>query len=292
MANSMVNYISFEPLELDIIPKWNLMIEEIIKSQEIYENLEGNLNELERIECTRSRFKEVYAVLNTDPPKDKNDRATPNLLYSIEQIVGLFAEKDSLLMDENDIKTIHTHILRGIPLKEGSKNPGELSERRKYTTYKGKTYIYPFEGCLEKMDAELSSLLKDFCALLIRYVIVEGDQFKRQLSTFKICAWFLFEILDLHPFSDANGRLFRAICSFFLSPFGPFPVPIYNKQCINEEDHQRCGFPCKDDYEQALVDARTIETDRHPRMLCTMMIYCCWDGWKSFLANFQDQAHS
>ena len=35
-------------------------------------------------------------------------------------------------------------------------------------------------------------------------------------------------LLDLHPFSDGNGRLCRILCSYSLSKLNPFPTPIYS----------------------------------------------------------------
>ena len=49
------------------------------------------------------------------------------------------------------------------------------------------------------------------------------------LSIFKSAAWLVFELLDLHPFSDGNGRLCRLLCSYVLSTCTPFPSPILGK---------------------------------------------------------------
>ena len=51
----------------------------------------------------------------------------------------------------------------------------------------------------------------------------------RLLSIFKSAAWLVFELLDLHPFSDGNGRLCRLVCSYVLSTCTPFPSPILDK---------------------------------------------------------------
>ena len=88
---------------------------------------------------------------------------------------------------------------------------------------------------------------------------------------FKTCAWFLFECLNLHPFSDGNGRLCRILCSYMLSKFTPFPKPMYNVWTNS----------CKEDYKDALVAARKSD-DRQPCALTTMMIECSYQGWIKF----------
>ena len=102
----------------------------------------------------------------------------------------------------------------------------------------------------------------------------QADEVERLLKLFKACSWLLFEMLDLHPFADGNGRLCRLLCSYVLSTCTPFPTPIYNTWSSSS----------KNDYMEALVEARKSET-RHPRALATMIIECSWHGWRNFLNN-------
>ena len=50
----------------------------------------------------------------------------------------------------------------------------------------------------------------------------ESDEEKEVYKLFKTCSWFVFEMLDLHPFGDGNGRLCQLLCGYVLS------TPIHN----------------------------------------------------------------
>ena len=77
------------------------------------------------------------------------------------------------------------------------------------------------------MQEAVCTLLDRFNSLITQS-INETDETDRLLSIFKSLAWLVFELLDLHPFSDGNGRLCRLLCSYVLSTYTPFPSPIYN----------------------------------------------------------------
>ena len=96
----------------------------------------------------------------------------------------------------------------------------------------------------------------------------------------KTCAWFLNEFLDLHPFSDGNGRLCRILCSYMLSKFTPFLTPVYNMWTNSN----------KDDYIHGLVVAWDSK-ERHPCDLTTMVVECSYQGWKKFNDTIEENIH-
>ena len=63
------------------------------------------------------------------------------------------------------------------------------------------------------MQEAVCTLLDRFNSLITQS-INETDEADRLLSIFKSVAWLVFELLDLHPFSDGNGRLCRLLCSY------------------------------------------------------------------------------
>ena len=83
------------------------------------------------------------------------------------------------------------------------------------------------------------------------------------LSLFKCVAWLVFELLDLHPFSDGNGRLCRLLSSYVLSTCTPFPTPIYNLHT----DHE---------FEKAVIAGRKTG---HPNTLTSMIIESSLVAW-------------
>ena len=72
------------------------------------------------------------------------------------------------------------------------------------------------------------------------------------VKIFKVATSFLFSFLQLHPFSDGNGRLGRLLCSHVLGIFSPFPTAVYNVFSSTR----------REDYVQTLVNARTGVDDK------------------------------
>ena len=113
-------------------------------------------------------------------------------------------------------------------------------------------------------------LLLDRYNSLFKESVNKANLNEKLKSVFKIAAWFVFEFLDLHPFSDGNGRLARLLCNYILtSSLGtPFATPIFNLS-IQE-------------FEQVLVETRSSGDKRN---LTNMIIRCQWDTWKQFIKD-------
>ena len=177
------------------------------------------------------------------------------------------------LLEPDLFKNIHKIILERVPLRRGQTPPGQLSRTRRFTTYEGETYNYQNPPDMEKA---VQTLLDQYNSLVFPLKNEQANQalpsFTNLYQIFKISSWFIFEMLDLHPFGDGNGRLCRLLCSYLLSVVTPFPTPIYNIWSSSR----------KKDYVQALVDTRK-EYERKPRSLAAMIIECNWCGWKKFL---------
>ena len=172
------------------------------------------------------------------------------------------------LLEISLLKEVHCVILKGIPTPPGFTCPGELCKNPRECRFKGEVYQYPNP---EDMEGALRNLL-DYYNMLFDFSTKGGLQdIEDYYNLFKTCAWSLFELLDLHPFGDGNGRLCRLLCSYSLSFFTPFPTPIYNVWTDSR----------KDDYRNALVEARKSKS-RKPLALTTMIIECNWRGWKEF----------
>ena len=176
-------------------------------------------------------------------------------------------EKVHGLLSLDLVKNAHELILYDIKLSVSTK-AGQLSTNERYTDYKGERYYYQNP---EDMGKAFQDLLDNHNDLIKYYVKEEEDPKARVYNMFKICSWLLFEFLDLHPFSDGNGRLCRLLCSYVLSSMTPFPTPVYNVWSTSK----------KDDYIDALVATRESDT-RHPTSLTTMIIECNYLGWKEF----------
>lgn len=195
----------------------------------------------------------------------------------LEDTVQRECEQDESLygfVESSMVKKLHRIILNNIPLSKGMTKPGECSNKERFTTFQGEIYFYRKP---EDMEEAMNIILDRFNSLL-QWLTSEKDESIRVYRLFKASSWLLFELLDLHPFSDGNGRLFRLLCSYTLSVVTPFPTPVYNVWCDSRTN----------EYHRALISARKSKM-RHPEELTTLVIECNWYSWKGFLKKLEFQ---
>ena len=175
------------------------------------------------------------------------------------------------------LKDTHRMLMEGIEIPKGNTKPGEFSNCPREIGFKGENYTFQNPDDMEIAVWNLLDRYNSRFDLCIKDGLKDCD-FLYYL--FKTCAWLLFELLDLHPFSDGNGRLCRILCSYMLSKVTPFPTPVFNVFTNSS----------KDDYKDALVAARKSK-ERHPCALTTMIIECSYQGWKKFKEAIEKKAH-
>ena len=169
------------------------------------------------------------------------------------------------LLEESMLRKVNEIVLRNITRSKCLTRPGIYSDRARIAQFNGEIYYYQQPG----------DMTEAVCLLLDRYnsVFTESmsktDEEEKLEGIFKSVAWLVFELLDLHPFSDGNGRLCRLLCSYILSTFAPFPSPIYNM--YSESSRM--------DFERTLVETRK-SPSRQPQGLATMIIESNWAMWK------------
>lgn len=220
----------------------------------------------------------------TTSPFSLEEQETINLRVAYENLMEKIKREERTsdfgLMEVSLLEETHRLILQDIPLPKGLTKPGKMSNNPRVTQFKGELYHYANPG---DMESAVSNLLDKY-----NFLFDSCNQGKGGLmdlddiySLFKTCAWLLFELLDLHPFSDGNGRLCRILCSYSLSKLNPFPTPIYNVWTDSS----------KDDYIKALIEAR-MSPGRHPCALTTMIIECSYYGWESFFRALDEETVS
>lgn len=196
--------------------------------------------------------------------------------FLLEKVTKEELPSDYGLMEASLLQETHRILMKDIPLPQSdSTKHGEFSKLPRCTYFKGKKYDYKNPP---DMGAAVMELL-DQCNSMFDRCTKDGlKDFDDFYYLFKLCAWMLMELLDLHPFRDGNGRLCRIFSSYMLSIFTPFPTPVYNVWTDS----------CKDDYKQALVDAR--EHGRFPKALTTMIIECSYHGWGKFFETIDERS--
>ena len=212
----------------------------------------------------------LFSGGNLQLPFSHNQQETLNLRKAYEHLLTKVRREER----ENDYGLIESTLLKethGI-LMHGKPTHSEFSNEKRYNDYTEERYYYQQPVDMEKAVDKLLDKYNVMFELCTKDGLKEFDDF---YYLFKTCAWLLFELLDLHPFRDGNGRLCRILCSYLLSKFTPFPTPVYNVWTDSS----------KTDYYEALVDAREQDLPklcRHPTALTTMIIECSYYGWGKF----------
>ena len=207
------------------------------------------------------------------------EQETVNLINAYESLLEKIKSEERTsdygLLEVGLLKETHRLILQNIPQPGGLTKPGEMSNKPRVTEFKGEIYHYANP---DDMESTVINLLDKYNFLYDSCIKEKGgpNEDIDVYSLLKTCSWFLFELLDLHPFSDGNGRLCRILSSYCLSKLNPFPTPIYNVWTNS----------CKGDYIEALVEARK-SPDRQPCALTTMIIECSYYGWEKFFKALQ-----
>ena len=212
---------------------------------------------------------------NLQRPLSIDEQETVNLQKAYQHLLEKINREEQAsdygLIESSLLMETHRILMKDIDLPNGKTKPGKFSSARRWVGFNGERYDYPHypkPGDMENAVYRLLDKYNDMFDLCTRDGLKEFDDF---YYLFKTCAWLLFELLDLHPFSDGNGRLCRILCSYALSKLNPFPTPVFNVWTQS----------CKNDYRQALVDTRESK-GRQPTALTTMIIECCYYGWGKF----------
>ena len=214
-----------------------------------------------------------------------NEQETVNLRKAYEHLLEKINREEEAsdygLIESSLLRETHRILMEDIDLSNGKTKPGEFSSAPRCVEFNGELYSYPHypkPGDMENAVYKLLDKYNDMFDLCTRDGFKDFDDL---YYLFKTCAWLLFELLDLHPFGNGNGRLCRILCSYALSKLNPFPTPVYNVWTES----------CKNDYRQALVDTRKSE-GRQPTALTTMIIECSYYGWGKFFEELDNNKGS
>ena len=204
--------------------------------------------------CTRSETKHFLRSCSSESRRNSTrlfslkEQETLNLRNAYENLVDKIEREERTcdygLLEASLLQETHRLILQDVPLPKGFTKPGTMSNKPRVTEFRGEIYHYAHP---EDMESAVVNLLDKYNFLFDSCTKDGLKSFEGLYNFFKTCAWILMELLDLHPFSDGNGRLCRILCSYSLSKLNPFPTPIYNVWTDSS----------KDDYIEALVQART-----------------------------------
>ena len=116
------------------------------------------------------------------------------------------------LLEESMLRETNWIILWNIPRDKHYTKAGSYNNLR-ITQFRGELYHYQQP---DDMQEAVCVLLDRFNSVFIQSINTNPES-NKLLSILKCVAWLVFELLDLHPFSDGNGRLCRLLSSYVLS---------------------------------------------------------------------------
>ena len=229
---------------------------------------------LDAFDDTANLIKTQYPTLKKTI--SKSEQEVLNLFHAFQKLKGFQqiqqnTKEDTPLLDEEILKSVHELLLQGIN-KQGNTKPGEYSQSIRITEYKGERHEYkPMSGLT--LEQSVQTVLDRYNSL-VESCIRNWEESRQESLTdlFKIAAYLLFQMLDVHPFADGNGRLCRLLVSYALSFATPFPSSVYNLWS---------DITTKDAYLDAIVETRKSAT-KQPRLLAAMIAECNWYAWKTF----------
>ncbi len=187
---------------------------------------------------------------------------TRNLFAAYQNLITMERGENYGMIEESMFRRTNELIRRGLEVNAGNTRPGVYSDRRRYTTFMGARHEYRMP---EDMHIATNNILDRFNGLF-RQSRVDLNEERGILNLFKASAYLTAELLELHPFSDGNGRTVRLLISYVLSSISPFPTPLFN---IFSESS-------KNDFTRAMIQERS----DYPTLLTTMMIECSLYSWR------------
>jgi len=201
-VNNLHQFIHEQP----IYPEWREEIQRMEFIRAIHgtlalEGSEVNLDEVQKI---------VESQGSAEPSSSMREKEASNVLAAYEFIKEWSANNNSADIDESVIRQLHTIITRDCSYY--------LNEPGKYRNH-GVSFGIPRRESEIKNEFEIQARMND----LIDFLKDKGTE-KLSLALFPIAKAIVshYLITLIHPFSDGNGRVARALEALILYHFGEF----------------------------------------------------------------------
>lgn len=180
------------------------------------------------IECLKSEqiinenvsFEEVLEVLHKSTAENNTELKIKNIYNAI---IKYFPDPFALKLDIDSFNVDLAKDLNKIIGKELWNNAGYLRTNKASASRMNYEYCEP-----EKIPERLNKLFDETKRLLLDDNLVDLE------SRIKISSMFFSIFLDIHPFSNGNGRVARILLSLILSENCCIPVSLNSLGCYRE----------------------------------------------------------
>ena len=197
-------------------------------------------------------------------PRERCERAVSKLI-NLRRAVELLWNGE-IQFDVDGVLRIHNALMQGI-----------LSEERlgfrKGSAGAGSRIFASHRVVRLRTDLLLKFAQHKISAVLDDKQLPKEDKFIRM---FAIAAWVMREFLEIHPFSNGNGRTARLIFSLLLKPLVPIPISMF------EMDGVHSGSMLRSRYLDSLTAVVADPNVAHPPLLFVRYSY---STVRKFLSN-------
>lgn len=203
---------------------------------------------------------------------DQEERETINVYNAMEKFHEVRSEMDNTgMLTVQQICDVHKVLLTGLHC-----SAGKIRETEAFTHWDDGIHHYPSPKIAEEL---LYSVIDHHNMHMGCLDLIPEEE--KTAYIFKCAAWLLFHFVDVHPFSDGNGRMCRLLANYVVSLITPFPVTVGVHQIDGNEESERKY------YLQAIVNCRKDPT-RGPKELVAMLVEGAWKGWKKLFDVFEN----
>ena len=220
-------------------------------------------------EGTKDVLERILGLMGGRPggERNKEEKETVNIakayiaLRSIHQDMG---NTGKLTVEK--ICAIHRELLNEIRTDAGSLRTIDAYNRLPNNSFN-------FYAKADVAQAKLHSIVLHHNIHMDAYTQLskEWSQNDKFVFLIKCAAWLLFNFVEVHPFSDGNGRMGWLLANYVLSLINPFPVHLYEFHDISKRDRQ-------EHFIEAISICRKNPKDG-PRDLAALLVEGIWSGW-------------
>ena len=248
--------------------------------------LEGTLDKQVTKDLCKKKFsckqdKEIYTKsLSTKEKVTLKTLKALNKMYQYRKEMKEYDEispkerlgnNDFLFLTEDVIKHVHKIILPTFIKK--SVPPGVYRIYHAYPSgYDDHFYCDPkdIQHEMEKLIDQYNNHVYNLPNSSL-YNKMEFDVMKMRMI-YNLSAWILFHFVNIHPFSDGNGRMCRLLANSVLFNECPFPVFLKGPYTLKK---------ARKIYIDSIVQCRNSD-DQTPSLLSAFIIESCLEQWRKF----------
>ncbi len=185
-----------------------------------------------------------------------NQRETFNTFRALQMVVELQEDMDHTgMITVQQICDIHRILMNGL-----HRNCGKIRDTQVYVdTADGERYYYTSP---ELVEDRLYGVVDQHNIHMKQLQELNGSDLEKWTFLVKSAAWFLFNFVDTHPFSDGNGRMCRLLAGYTIMVMSPFPVhPYHTNGNGSRQDYLNAVITCRRDtaHEPSLISALLID---------------------------------